>query len=143
MCAQPTSGGGPGGRRPMGSTTAARRLWAVRGGGSDQRRAGRARGRSVDPPGPADPISNGGAHNIFASVSDDDDVAPKKVKEKKPKKPKVTMAEAAAKINADNLAAHLVDNSGKATIFLRINGEDTSVISSTLRFNIKIIEYQK
>ncbi|XP_020251861.1 uncharacterized protein LOC109829145 [Asparagus officinalis] len=34
------------------------------------------------------------------------------VKEKKPKKPKVTVAEAAAKINADDLAAHLVDVSG-------------------------------
>ncbi|XP_010263650.1 PREDICTED: ADP-ribosylation factor-like protein 2 isoform X2 [Nelumbo nucifera] len=34
-----------------------------------------------------------------------------------------------------------LDNSGKTTIVLRINGEDTSVISPTLGFNIKTIKY--
>ncbi|ONI06038.1 hypothetical protein PRUPE_5G036300 [Prunus persica] len=36
-----------------------------------------------------------------------------------------------------------LDNSGKTTIVLRINGEDTSVVSPTLGFNIKTITYQK
>ncbi|ONK71147.1 uncharacterized protein A4U43_C04F5280 [Asparagus officinalis] len=36
-----------------------------------------------------------------------------------------------------------LDNSGKTTIVLRINGEDTSIISPTLGFNIKTIKYQK
>ncbi|KAI3853628.1 hypothetical protein MKW98_025145 [Papaver atlanticum] len=36
-----------------------------------------------------------------------------------------------------------LDNSGKTTIVLRINGEDTSVISPTLGFNIKTINYDK
>ncbi|KAM1357169.1 hypothetical protein ACFX13_031919 [Malus domestica] len=36
-----------------------------------------------------------------------------------------------------------LDNSGKTTIVLRINGEDTSVVSPTLGFNIKTIIYQK
>ncbi|XP_072987673.1 ADP-ribosylation factor-like protein 2 [Typha latifolia] len=36
-----------------------------------------------------------------------------------------------------------LDNSGKTTIVLKINGEDTSVISPTLGFNIKTIKYQK
>ncbi|PIA55746.1 hypothetical protein AQUCO_00700219v1 [Aquilegia coerulea] len=36
-----------------------------------------------------------------------------------------------------------LDNSGKTTIVLRINGEDTSVISPTLGFNIRTINYQK
>lgn len=36
-----------------------------------------------------------------------------------------------------------LDNSGKTTIVLKINGEDTSVISPTLGFNIKTIQYQK
>ncbi|KNA19352.1 hypothetical protein SOVF_062370, partial [Spinacia oleracea] len=36
-----------------------------------------------------------------------------------------------------------LDNSGKTTIVLKINGEDTSVISPTLGFNIKTISYQK
>ncbi|XP_022876360.1 ADP-ribosylation factor-like protein 2 isoform X1 [Olea europaea var. sylvestris] len=36
-----------------------------------------------------------------------------------------------------------LDNSGKTTIVLKINGEDTSVISPTLGFNIKTINYQK
>ncbi|XP_031474805.1 ADP-ribosylation factor-like protein 2 isoform X1 [Nymphaea colorata] len=36
-----------------------------------------------------------------------------------------------------------LDNSGKTTIVLRINGEDTSVISPTLGFNIKTIKYQR
>ncbi|XP_043712163.1 ADP-ribosylation factor-like protein 2 [Telopea speciosissima] len=36
-----------------------------------------------------------------------------------------------------------LDNSGKTTIVLRINGEDTSVISPTLGFNIKTIKYGK
>uniref|UniRef100_M1CXT1 ADP-ribosylation factor n=1 Tax=Solanum tuberosum TaxID=4113 RepID=M1CXT1_SOLTU len=36
-----------------------------------------------------------------------------------------------------------LDNSGKTTIMLKINGEDTSVISPTLGFNIKTITYQK
>nr|GMC58434.1 ADP-ribosylation factor-like protein 2 [Ipomoea batatas] len=36
-----------------------------------------------------------------------------------------------------------LDNSGKTTIVLKINGEDTSVISPTLGFNIKTIAYQK
>ncbi|BBH06574.1 ADP-ribosylation factor family protein [Prunus dulcis] len=35
-----------------------------------------------------------------------------------------------------------LDNSGKTTIVLRINGEDTSVVSPTLGFNIKTITYQ-
>ncbi|KAK4600789.1 hypothetical protein RGQ29_010412 [Quercus rubra] len=35
-----------------------------------------------------------------------------------------------------------LDNSGKTTIVLKINGEDTSVISPTLSFNIKTITYQ-
>ncbi|RLM98945.1 ADP-ribosylation factor-like protein 2 [Panicum miliaceum] len=35
-----------------------------------------------------------------------------------------------------------LDNSGKTTIVLKINGEDTSVISPTLGFNIKTIKYQ-
>ncbi|GAU50265.1 hypothetical protein TSUD_409110 [Trifolium subterraneum] len=35
-----------------------------------------------------------------------------------------------------------LDNSGKTTIVLKINGEDTSVISPTLGFNIKTITYQ-
>ncbi|KAL9263423.1 ADP-ribosylation factor-like protein [Drosera capensis] len=33
------------------------------------------------------------------------------------------------------------DNSGKTTIVLKINGEDTSVISPTLGFNMKTISY--
>ncbi|MCD7470210.1 ADP-ribosylation factor-like protein 2, partial [Datura stramonium] len=36
-----------------------------------------------------------------------------------------------------------LDNSGKTTIVLKINSEDTSVISPTLGFNIKTITYQK
>ncbi|XP_028053180.1 ADP-ribosylation factor-like protein 2 [Camellia sinensis] len=36
-----------------------------------------------------------------------------------------------------------LDNSGKTTIVLKINGEDTSVISPTLGFNIKTIAYNK
>lgn len=36
-----------------------------------------------------------------------------------------------------------LDNSGKTTIVLKINGEDTSVISPTLGFNIKTIKYDK
>ncbi|XP_016580109.1 ADP-ribosylation factor-like protein 2 isoform X2 [Capsicum annuum] len=36
-----------------------------------------------------------------------------------------------------------LDNSGKTTIVLKINDEDTSVISPTLGFNIKTITYQK
>ncbi|KAE8707730.1 ADP-ribosylation factor-like protein 2 [Hibiscus syriacus] len=36
-----------------------------------------------------------------------------------------------------------LDNSGKTTIVLKINEEDTSVISPTLGFNIKTISYQK
>ncbi|XP_075514824.1 ADP-ribosylation factor-like protein 2 isoform X2 [Primulina tabacum] len=36
-----------------------------------------------------------------------------------------------------------LDNSRKTTIVLKINGEDTSVISPTLGFNIKTINYQK
>ncbi|XP_068645196.1 ADP-ribosylation factor-like protein 2 isoform X2 [Aristolochia californica] len=36
-----------------------------------------------------------------------------------------------------------LDNSGKTTIVLHINGEDTSVISPTLGFNIKTINYQR
>ncbi|KAL2537182.1 putative ADP-ribosylation factor family protein [Forsythia ovata] len=36
-----------------------------------------------------------------------------------------------------------LDNSGKTTIVLKINGEDTSIISPTLGFNIKTINYQK
>ncbi|CAH8391683.1 unnamed protein product [Eruca vesicaria subsp. sativa] len=36
-----------------------------------------------------------------------------------------------------------LDNSGKTTIVLKMNGEDTSVISPTLGFNIKTIIYQK
>ncbi|VAH11307.1 unnamed protein product [Triticum turgidum subsp. durum] len=36
-----------------------------------------------------------------------------------------------------------LDNSGKTTIVLKINGEDTGVISPTLGFNIKTIQYQK
>ncbi|GLT68191.1 hypothetical protein SLA2020_404460 [Shorea laevis] len=36
-----------------------------------------------------------------------------------------------------------LDNSGKTTIVLKINGEDTSVFSPTLGFNIKTINYQK
>ncbi|CAI0397408.1 unnamed protein product [Linum tenue] len=36
-----------------------------------------------------------------------------------------------------------LDNSGKTTIVLKINGEDTSVISPTLGFNIKTITYHK
>ncbi|KAH7853179.1 hypothetical protein Vadar_034361 [Vaccinium darrowii] len=36
-----------------------------------------------------------------------------------------------------------LDNSGKTTIVLKINGEDTSVISPTLGFNIKTITYDK
>ncbi|KAG0448614.1 hypothetical protein HPP92_027762 [Vanilla planifolia] len=36
-----------------------------------------------------------------------------------------------------------LDNSGKTTIVLKINGEDTSIISPTLGFNIKTIKYQK
>ncbi|XP_075475612.1 ADP-ribosylation factor-like protein 2 [Primulina tabacum] len=36
-----------------------------------------------------------------------------------------------------------LDNSGKTTIVLKINGEDTSVINPTLGFNIKTINYQK
>ncbi|KAL5999471.1 ADP-ribosylation factor-like protein 2 [Asimina triloba] len=35
-----------------------------------------------------------------------------------------------------------LENSGKTTIVLKINGEDTSVISPTLGFNIKTIKYQ-
>ncbi|XP_057453641.1 ADP-ribosylation factor-like protein 2 isoform X2 [Lotus japonicus] len=35
-----------------------------------------------------------------------------------------------------------LDNSGKTTIVLKINGEDTSVISPTLGFNINTISYQ-
>ncbi|CAL4935269.1 unnamed protein product [Urochloa decumbens] len=34
-----------------------------------------------------------------------------------------------------------LDNSGKTTIVLKINGEDTSIISPTLGFNIKTIKY--
>ncbi|XP_078438409.1 ADP-ribosylation factor family protein [Wolffia australiana] len=36
-----------------------------------------------------------------------------------------------------------LDNSGKTTIVLKVNGEDTSVISPTLGFNIKTIKYEK
>ncbi|KAL6177078.1 hypothetical protein ACLB2K_053710 [Fragaria x ananassa] len=36
-----------------------------------------------------------------------------------------------------------LDNSGKTTIVLRINGEDTSVVSPTLGFNIMTLTYQK
>ncbi|ERN00487.1 hypothetical protein AMTRI_Chr05g56710 [Amborella trichopoda] len=36
-----------------------------------------------------------------------------------------------------------LDNSGKTTIVMRINGEDTSSISPTLGFNIKTIEYDR
>ncbi|XAR57902.1 hypothetical protein NMG60_11026195 [Bertholletia excelsa] len=36
-----------------------------------------------------------------------------------------------------------LDNSGKTTIVLKINEEDTSVISPTLGFNIKTINYDK
>ncbi|KAL0449939.1 UNVERIFIED_CONTAM: ADP-ribosylation factor-like protein 2 [Sesamum latifolium] len=36
-----------------------------------------------------------------------------------------------------------LDNSGKTTIVMKINGEDTSIISPTLGFNIKTISYQK
>ncbi|ONM07572.1 ADP-ribosylation factor-like protein 2 [Zea mays] len=36
-----------------------------------------------------------------------------------------------------------LDNSGKTTIVLKINGEDTSIISPTLGFNIKTIKYHK
>ncbi|GFY80383.1 ADP-ribosylation factor family protein [Actinidia rufa] len=36
-----------------------------------------------------------------------------------------------------------LDNSGKTTIVLKINGEDTSVISPTLGFNIKTMTYNK
>lgn len=36
-----------------------------------------------------------------------------------------------------------LDNSGKTTIVLKINGEDTSVISPTLGFNIKTISYDR
>ncbi|KAJ0980386.1 hypothetical protein J5N97_008641 [Dioscorea zingiberensis] len=36
-----------------------------------------------------------------------------------------------------------LDNSGKTTIVLKINGEDTSVISPTLGFNIRTIRYSK
>ncbi|WVZ60075.1 hypothetical protein U9M48_010141 [Paspalum notatum var. saurae] len=36
-----------------------------------------------------------------------------------------------------------LDNSGKTTIVLKINGEDTSVISPTLGFNIKTVKRQK
>ncbi|CAL1368909.1 unnamed protein product [Linum trigynum] len=36
-----------------------------------------------------------------------------------------------------------LDNSGKTTIVLKINGEDTSGISPTLGFNIKTITYHK
>ncbi|GAB4826932.1 ADP-ribosylation factor-like protein 2 [Ancistrocladus abbreviatus] len=36
-----------------------------------------------------------------------------------------------------------LDNSGKTTIVLKINGEDTSIISPTLGFNIKTISYQR
>lgn len=35
-----------------------------------------------------------------------------------------------------------LDNAGKTTIVMRINGEDTSNISPTLGFNIKTIEYK-
>jgi len=35
-----------------------------------------------------------------------------------------------------------LDNAGKTTIVMRINGEDTSSISPTLGFNIKTIEYK-
>ncbi|KAJ6831889.1 ADP-ribosylation factor [Iris pallida] len=34
-----------------------------------------------------------------------------------------------------------LDNSGKTTVVLKINGEDTSVISPTLGFNIKTLTY--
>ncbi|KAK4477722.1 hypothetical protein RD792_016976 [Penstemon davidsonii] len=36
-----------------------------------------------------------------------------------------------------------LDNSGKTTIVMKLNGEDTSIISPTLGFNIKTISYQK
>lgn len=36
-----------------------------------------------------------------------------------------------------------LDNSGKTTIVMKINGEDTSVISPTLGFNIKTMAYDK
>nr|GEW78137.1 ADP-ribosylation factor-like protein 2 [Tanacetum cinerariifolium] len=36
-----------------------------------------------------------------------------------------------------------LDNSGKTTIVLKINGEDTSVISPTIGFNIKTMTYDK
>ncbi|XP_072999518.1 uncharacterized protein [Typha latifolia] len=49
-------------------------------------------------------VPHGGQENAGA--------APKKVKQKKPKKPKITVAEAAAAIDAENLAAYLVDISG-------------------------------
>lgn len=35
-----------------------------------------------------------------------------------------------------------LDNAGKTTVVMRINGEDTSSISPTLGFNIKTIEYK-
>ncbi|PRQ23716.1 putative small GTPase superfamily, ARF/SAR type, P-loop containing nucleoside triphosphate hydrolase [Rosa chinensis] len=36
-----------------------------------------------------------------------------------------------------------VDNSGKTTIVLTINGEDTSLVTPTLGFNINNLTYQK
>ncbi|KAL5801812.1 hypothetical protein ACOSQ3_033444 [Xanthoceras sorbifolium] len=41
------------------------------------------------------------------------------------------------------LMVYGLDNSGKTTIVLKINGEDTSVISPTVCFNIKTIAYQR
>ncbi|OAY65846.1 Transmembrane protein 214-B [Ananas comosus] len=60
------------------------------------------------------------AARAASSEEDDDDAAPqenggeapKKIKQKKPKKPKITVAEAAAGIDAENLAAHLIEISG-------------------------------
>ncbi|KAK9990401.1 hypothetical protein SO802_025386 [Lithocarpus litseifolius] len=45
--------------------------------------------------------------------------------------------------NEKNLKSVSISSSGKTTIVLKINGEDTSVISPTLGFNIKTITYQK
>ncbi|KAF7044469.1 hypothetical protein CFC21_053690 [Triticum aestivum] len=36
-----------------------------------------------------------------------------------------------------------LDNSGKTTIVLKVNGKDTSVINPTLGFNIKTVKYHK
>uniref|UniRef100_A0A453H1X0 Uncharacterized protein n=1 Tax=Aegilops tauschii subsp. strangulata TaxID=200361 RepID=A0A453H1X0_AEGTS len=36
-----------------------------------------------------------------------------------------------------------LDNSGKTTIVLKVNGKDMSVINPTLGFNIKTVNYHK